>query len=157
MAINIDELTREFLEVVPLLMRQLRGEFRSHRTPDLSVPQFRALVFVNRNPGTALSPLAEHLGLTLPSTSKMVDQLVVRSYLDRQSSRNDRRKITLEITSLGNSVLDKSYQATQEQLQGLFEELNTQEQEEILSSLQILRTLFARHADKVFSKAIDSQ
>jgi DNA-binding MarR family transcriptional regulator len=151
----IDELTREFLDVVPLMMRKVRREFRSHRTPDLSVPQFRALVFANRNPGTALSPLAEHLGLTLPSTSKMVDQLVLHGYLDRQSSRNDRRKITLEITSLGKSVLDTSYQATQNQLQGLFEKLNIQQQEDLLSSLQLLRTLFATHADNPSPKIVD--
>jgi DNA-binding MarR family transcriptional regulator len=155
MAIIIDDLTREFMEVVPLLMRQVRSEFRSHRTPDLSVPQFRALVFVNRNAGTALSPLAEHLGLTLPSTSKMVDRLVLLNYLNRQSSKNDRRKITLEITSLGVSVLDTSYRATQNQLQSLFEKLNIQEQENILSSLQLLRILFATHADSLSHKVVD--
>lgn len=146
MAGNIDDLTREFLEVVPLLMRQVRKEFRSHRTPDLSVPQFRALVFVDRKPGTALSPLAEHLGLTLPSTSKMVDQLVLRSYLNRQPSKDDRRKITLELTSQGESVLKTSYEATQMQLQSILERLNAQEQENILSSLRILRLLFTDQA-----------
>ena len=146
MAINIDDLTREFLEVVPLLMRQVRKEFRSHRTPDLSVPQFRALVFVNRNPGTALSPLAEHLGLTLPSTSKMVDHLVLRSYLNRQASKDDRRKITLELTTQGESVLKTSYQATQKQLESILEKLNPEEQENLLSSLRILRLLFKVHA-----------
>ena len=82
----------------------------------------------------------------------VVDQLVLRGYLDRQSSRNDRRKITLEITSLGKSVLDTSYQATQNQLQHLFEKLNIQEQERMLSSLQILRALFASQVDGVSPK-----
>jgi DNA-binding MarR family transcriptional regulator len=147
MVLNTDELTHEFLEVVPLLMRHVRAEFRSHRTPDLSVPQYRTLVFVNRNPGTALSPLAEHLGLTLPSTSKMVDHLVLRGYLNRQASQRDRRKITLQITPSGKSILEISYQATQNQLQNLFEKLSREEQESLLASLQILRTLFATQAD----------
>jgi DNA-binding MarR family transcriptional regulator len=149
MATKIDELTHDFLEVVPMLMRHVRAEFRSHRTPDLSVPQFRTLVFVNHNPGTALSPLAEHLGLTLPSTSKMVDTLVLRGYLDRQSSKHDRRKITLQITSQGDAILEKSYQATQNQLQKLFENLSAPEQETILASLQILRALFASQSKAV--------
>jgi DNA-binding MarR family transcriptional regulator len=148
MALN-DELIHEFLEVVPMLMRQVRADFRSHRTPDLSVPQFRTLVFVNRNPGTALSPLAEHLGLTLPSTSKMVDLLVLRGYLDRQSSQRDRRKITLQITTQGKSILDASFQATQRKLQTLFEKLSQSEQESILASLQILRTLFENQRDDI--------
>jgi DNA-binding MarR family transcriptional regulator len=148
MALN-DELIHEFLEVVPMLMRQVRADFRSHRTPDLSVPQFRTLVFVNRNPGSALSPLAEHLGLTLPSTSKMVDLLVLRGYLDRQSSQRDRRKITLQITTQGKSILDASFQATQRKLQTLFEKLSQSEQESILASLQILRTLFENQRDDI--------
>jgi DNA-binding MarR family transcriptional regulator len=142
MPANIDELIHEFLDVVPMMMRRVRAEFRSHRTPDLSVPQFRALVFTNRNPGTALSPLADHLGLTLPSTSKMVDHLVLQGYLDRQSSREDRRKLTLQITPQGKSILEASYQATQRRLQTLFENLSAQEQEGLLASLRILRTLF---------------
>ncbi len=142
MPANIDELTDEFLEVVPLMMRRVRAEFRSHRTPDLSVPQFRALVFTNRNPGTSLSPLADHLGLTLPSTSKMVDHLVLQGYLDRQSSRRDRRKLTLQITAQGKSILEASYKATQSHLQTLFENLSAQEQEGLLAYLRILRTLF---------------
>jgi DNA-binding MarR family transcriptional regulator len=153
MAIKIDELTQNFLEVIPMLMRHLRAEFRGHRTPDLSVPQFRTLVFVNRNPGTALSPLAEHLGLTLPSTSKMVDTLVLRGYLDRQPSKHDRRKITLQLTSQGDTILEKSYQATQNQLQDLFENLSAPEQETILASLHILRNLFAKQAVHVSHKA----
>ncbi len=142
MPANIDELTDEFLDVVPMMMRRVRAEFRSHRTPDLSVPQFRALVFTNRNPGTALSPLADHLGLTLPSTSKMVDHLVLQGYLDRQSSRQDRRKLTLQITPQGKSILEASYQATQRQLQALFENLSAKEREGLLAYLRILRSLF---------------
>jgi DNA-binding MarR family transcriptional regulator len=142
MVTNIDELTHEFLEVVPMMMRRVRAEFRSHRTPDLSVPQFRALVFTNRNPGTALSPLADHLGLTLPSTSKMVDHLVLQGYLDRQSSRQDRRKLTLQITTQGKATLEASYKATQSHLQALFENLSAQEQDGLLAYLRILRTLF---------------
>jgi DNA-binding MarR family transcriptional regulator len=150
---NLDQLTREFLEVIPMMMRHVRAEFRSHRTSDLSVPQFRALVFINRNPGTALSPLSEHLGLTLPSTSKMVDQLVLRGYLDRRSSQRDRRMITLQITTQGKSILEKSFQATLNQFQGLFEKLSNQEQEIVLASLQILRALFTSQADPIPQKA----
>lgn len=142
MVSNLDELTHEFLEVIPMMMRHVRAEFRSHRTPDLSVPQFRALVFTNRNPGTALSPLADHLGLTLPSTSKMVDHLVLQGYLDRQSSKRDRRKLTLQITAQGKSTLEASFKATQSHLQALFENLSTQEQEGLLAYLRILRVLF---------------
>ena len=68
---------RELMEVVPLVMRTFRAEMRGSRANDLSVPQFRALGFVHRKPGTSLSDVAEHIGLALPSMSKLIDGLVL--------------------------------------------------------------------------------
>ena len=50
---------------------------------DLSVPQFRTLLFLRRHPGASLSEVAEHIGLTLPSISKMIDRLEARDLLAR--------------------------------------------------------------------------
>ena len=52
----------------------------------------------------------------------------------------------LEISPQGESVLKTSYEATQQQLQGILERLNAQEQESILSSMRILRVLFTDQA-----------
>ena len=79
-----DECARQILEIVPMVMRAIRTEIRSHRGSELSVPQFRVLIFLNRHEGASLSDIAEHLGLTLPSTSKMIDGLVARNMVTRQ-------------------------------------------------------------------------
>ena len=44
----------QVLEVVPTVMRFIRTQMRSHRSLDLSVPQFRALVFIERTDGASL-------------------------------------------------------------------------------------------------------
>ncbi|MGA2378038.1 MAG: MarR family transcriptional regulator, partial [Spirochaetia bacterium] len=62
-----DECAREVLDVVPSVMRFIRTEMRSHRALDLTVPQFRSLVIIERAAGTSLTGVAEHLGLTPPS------------------------------------------------------------------------------------------
>ena len=43
MKATTDECAHAILEVAPAIMRTIRTEMRSHRTPDLSIPQFRAL------------------------------------------------------------------------------------------------------------------
>ena len=53
----------ELLDVVPVIMRTIRTEMRSQRSADLAVPQFRALLFINQNPGSSLLAVAHHLGL----------------------------------------------------------------------------------------------
>jgi hypothetical protein len=48
MTIDPEESARKLLEVVPITMQDIRSEMRRRRTIDLTVPQFRALAFVNR-------------------------------------------------------------------------------------------------------------
>ena len=72
MTITPETSARQVLEVIPRVMRQIRTEMRSCRMPDLTVPQLRALAFINSNAGASLSDVSEHLGLALPSTSKLM-------------------------------------------------------------------------------------
>src|SRR3954447_10301930 len=58
---------RTMLDGLPLVMWFIRQHMRRHRTRGLSVPQFRALVLIDRFPEASLSAIAEHLGSTLPS------------------------------------------------------------------------------------------
>ena len=80
MTVDSDEVARGLLEVVPVIIKDIRSQMRSRRSPDLTVPQFRTLAFVDRNKGTSLSAVANHMGLTLPSTSKLVDGLISPQY-----------------------------------------------------------------------------
>ena len=113
LSISLDQCAREVLETVPLVMRTVRAEMRRHRTADLSVPQFRTLNFLNRQAGASLSQVAEHIGLTLPSVSLLVDGLVERKLILRNTSAADRRRITLTLTARGQSVLEAAHGATQ--------------------------------------------
>ena len=49
MTVDLEESARKLLEVVPIIMQDIRSEMRSRRSIDLTVPQFRVLAFVNRN------------------------------------------------------------------------------------------------------------
>ena len=91
----------ELLEVVPLIMRALRAEVRRRKAQDLSVPQFRALAFVGRNDAAKLSDLANFLGLTAPSASKLVDGLVAAKLIERTIPLGDRRRVSLTLSRNG--------------------------------------------------------
>src|SRR5512141_2900959 len=107
-----DACAQEILDVVPAVMRTIRAELRRHRTADLSVPQFRTLAFIDRKADASLSDVAEHIGLTLPSISKIVDGLVTRKLVTRQTASDDRRRMTLALTTRGRSALQASREAT---------------------------------------------
>ena len=94
------------MEVVPSVMRAIRGEMRRLGTQELTVPQLRTLLFVTRRDGSSLSDVAEHIGLSLPSASRLVDLLVERGLLRRRTSSADRRRIVLAATPRGQSLME---------------------------------------------------
>jgi DNA-binding MarR family transcriptional regulator len=142
MATSSEECAQEMLEVVPAIMRVIRGQMRSHRTPDLSVPQFRTLAFLGRHQGASLSDVAEHIGLTRPSASKLIDGLVVRSLVSRKGSSVDRRRVRLALTNQGRVTLRAARAAAQEDLAGRVAALPPSEQAIVTQAVRTLRFLF---------------
>src|SRR5271168_1199175 len=58
----------EMLDAGPPMMWHIRRVMREHRR-GLSMPQFRAMVMIANRPCVSLSCVAEHLALSLPTTS----------------------------------------------------------------------------------------
>jgi MarR family transcriptional regulator for hemolysin len=143
MTASVDLVAREILDVVPVIMRTIRMEMRSRRGADLSVVQFRALLFLNRNPGASLSTVAGHLGLTLPTVSKMVDRMVADRWVTRGDSTTDRRRITLVLTAQGQSLLATARRGTQHRLAGILGRLTPAECESVHRSVRLLQGLFS--------------
>jgi DNA-binding MarR family transcriptional regulator len=149
-----NDCAREVLDVVPLVMRTMRMEIRHNRRNDLSVPQFRTLIFLNRNPGAQLSNLAEHLGLTPPSASKLIDGLVAKQLVERQLSLVDRRRVTLTLTQTGKILLDAAYQETQAYFTDLFAVLSDRDLSNLIESMQILRRVFVGNKGSKVNRGI---
>ncbi len=142
MSISPEECAHELLEVAPLVVRSIHVKMRDNSTADLSVPQFRALGFVDRHTGASLSDVAEHLGLQLPSASRLVDGLVARKLMMRQEHAADRRCVTLSVSARGRSRLQIVYDSTQAHLAGHLAVLSEAERATVMDALRILHPLF---------------
>lgn len=133
----------QLLDVTPLVMRTIRSHMRGQRAADLSVPQFRALGHVQRHAGASLSDVAEHLGLTLPATSRLVDGLVQRGYVTRAVAPADRRAVQLHVSAKGSAMLDHTREHTQQHLAALLAPLTPDQRAQIMDALATLRSAFA--------------
>ena len=142
-----DACAQEILEVVPAVMRTIRAELRRHRTADLSIPQFRTLAFIDRNVDASLSDVAEHIGLTLPSMSKIVEGLVIRKLVTRQTHPVDRRRMTLALTARGQTALQSSRAATRACLAEDLAALNDRQRDTIVQAMEILRPVFTAQGE----------
>jgi DNA-binding MarR family transcriptional regulator len=113
------------LDALPGVVWFVRRQMRSRRAEGLSVPQFRTLVQLQRCPEASLYELAEKLGSSLPTLSRIVSGLVVHGWVERKSCTRDRRRVSLQLTARGRATLDAAWTGTQaaiaERLSGLAE------------------------------------
>lgn len=139
---TVADCAREVLDVVPAVMRPLRQQMRSHREAGLSVPQFRAMCFAERYDGASLSAVADHLDLSLPTVSRMVNGLVQRGYLQRKSSEDDRRHMCLSIRPRGKAIMQAARAATLEFFIEKFRSLTAGQRGALVSTMRALREVF---------------
>lgn len=138
----LDTCAQALMETAPQIMQSIRVEMRRGRGMEISIPQFRTMRFIQRNPDSSLSDLAEHLGLTLPSVSKLVDGLVKQKLISRKASLEDRRKITLLLTETGTSIVDSARANARANLAEKIKHLSDVDLQTISQAMQILHPIF---------------
>ena len=80
---------QQIMDVAPLRMHTIPNRFHERQPADINISQLRALLDLNRNHGVSLSDLADHIGLTPPSTSKLIEGLGACKLVSRGAYRGD--------------------------------------------------------------------
>lgn len=132
------------LDTMPRVFNAVRMAVRDQKKIALNVPQFRALIFVQQHAGESLSPMAEFLGLSLPATSKLVDGLVKRGLLQRQSDTADRRRLVLRLSRKGDALLSGAHDAVRRHLTGMLGRIHADSLEALAEALVVLQDSFPR-------------
>lgn len=140
---SVGDCAHEILEGVPMIFRVIRAELRKHGAKEMSVPQYRTLAFVYRNEGASLSEVCDHIGLTLPTMSALVDGLVVRGLVNRRTDPEDRRCMTLTLTAPGRARLQSARAATMAYLEERLHHVSASDRATITLAMRMLRELFA--------------
>ena len=138
-----DELAMLALETIPTVMRAIRTMMRAEGKKDLTVPQFRALGYIDRHRGASLKDVAEHLGIPMSGASRLVDKLVNRKLVTRTTDTEDRRRVILNLLPAGKRLRARARQRTQQGLDALFQRLTPAERDAIARALPALRDLFS--------------
>jgi DNA-binding MarR family transcriptional regulator len=148
-----NECARQLLETLPLVMQTIGPHMRAHGTFSLSVPQFRSLMFLSKHEGASLSDVADHLGLSLPSTSKLVDGLVARGVVMREIHPGDRRRVTLRLTAGGRDRLRAAREIAQAHLARVLVALPPAERGALIQAMHALRGVFTTDREQQVKRA----
>ncbi len=141
-AVDADALAKSYVSLIPNMMGSLRRHLRTAEGGDLRVGQFRMMMAVEGSPGLSISSAAEVVGLTLPSASKMVDELELSGFIIRGEDSKDRRRALLSLTPAGGAVLRSMQCAAERHFAAIFEPLTPMERAFLLWAAETLRPLF---------------
>ena len=108
------------------------------RENGLSMSQWGALVHIHRMGHSGVTDLGEHLGVSSPAASQMLDRLVQQGLILRTEDPSDRRAKQLVLTDKGLRMLQGGTPARQKWLQELAEALSDSEKETVSAALDLL-------------------
>lgn len=132
----------EVVETILPIVGFIRMEMRDRGEPSLSISQFRSLMFLYRHPGSSLSKLAAHLGVTRPTATAICDRLVLNRFVDRTEHPQERRSVVLKLTQKGSDRLDRIRSITCTKIAEMFGDLSENQMQKILDGLAVLSDVF---------------
>ncbi len=144
MKVAAERCAREVMETVPLVMRFIRKEMRRQCAPFLSVPQLRTLIFLSRCPGASLSAVADHLGVTHPTASAIVNRLVQGGLVNRTEHPEERRCVVLALTRTGTQRLRYVREAACSLVAGVLADRSPAELNKVVEGITLLEKVFKK-------------
>jgi len=106
---DVERCAAEVVDVGLAVTRLVRAQMRRQLPGGLTLPQLRALGFINADPACAPSQLAEYLMLSRPAVTRLLDGLVDRRLIARHPHPDDRRRVRLALTKAGRGKLDRYF------------------------------------------------
>ncbi|HZN16114.1 MAG TPA: MarR family winged helix-turn-helix transcriptional regulator, partial [Acidimicrobiales bacterium] len=119
---------------------------------DLSLPQYRLLVFLSRRAEVA-SGLAGGLAVSPPTVTTLVDGLVARALVERTPDADDRRRVRHELTPAGRRLLADADAALDERLRSLAANLPAAQARRALDALEFWHAALDAEFERVTSRS----
>ena len=104
---SLNEVSKLLLECVFSIQRTVLQDWQAL---NMSMAQLKVLITLSFNGPTAISKLAEALGISHPTASQLVDRLVQVGFVERVESTTDRRFTLARLTSAGEQLAQHLWQ-----------------------------------------------
>jgi DNA-binding MarR family transcriptional regulator len=105
---------------------------------EVTLTQFRSLVVLSSRGPQGMAGLAEALGVTPPTASRLCDRLVRKGLVRRRTDRNDRRQVRVAITEAGRRLVDVVTDRRRDEIEGLLQTIPGDARRSVVAGLQLL-------------------
>jgi DNA-binding MarR family transcriptional regulator len=131
-------LANELRPVLLKLARQLRRELHEL---DVTASQAAILATIGKRPGIGLGELADSEGVSRPRMSKVVNELTAAGLVAAEREGSDRRRVGLELTPQGKSVVQSVRRRRTALLAARLHNLDADELERLEAAIPLLEKL----------------
>jgi len=104
--------------------------------PDVTLPQYRALVILSRDEPQTLGALSEAIGLHPSSSTRLCDRLVSKGLIERSAATADRRETLIVLTSRGRDIVDQVTRNRRAEISRILARIPTAELEPLIVALR---------------------
>jgi len=136
---NIERLVRQILQraedIYNVLSPGIPAEWFSS---DLTVAQLRVLLVLQSSGASRMSDIASVLDVALPTATGIVDKLVKKELVIRETDPQDRRLVICRLSDGGQDLINRLWTSGQFQMERLLNGLNEEELEKAAEVTEIL-------------------
>ena len=105
---------------------------------EVTLTQYRSLVVLaSRGPQT-VAALADALGVTPPTASRLCERLVRKGLVRRRTDRHDRRQVRVALTAAGRRLVDVVTARRRQEISDLMQAVPPDARRSVVAGLQLL-------------------
>jgi DNA-binding MarR family transcriptional regulator len=125
---NKSEMVRNIMHIVEEIYQAIGPAVPEEwLSSDITVTQLRLLLILQASGPIRMSDIASRLKVTLPTATIVVDGLVRRSLVQRESNPQDRRVVICKLSPEGQTLIKKLWGSGQAVIEKLLEGLTSEE------------------------------
>ena len=133
---ELTEAIRQLIDVITT--RSMRERAHFVKASGLSMPQFGILMHLYYSNNCGISHLGEHMDISAPAASQLVDRLVQHGLVERTEDPNDRRAKQLALTPKGRELIETGLTARTRWVDELVRSLKPEDYDQVAATLSKL-------------------
>ena len=134
------DLVERLMESAEDLNRQMHsGRLDEWEGLDMTIPQVKTLILLERMGPLRMGSIAIFLGRALSATTTVVDRLVEKELVDRVSDPNDRRVVICQLTNEGEIAITRFWSIGRGRIQRVVDLLDVEQLEIAVQGLEVIR------------------
>lgn len=133
------EIVDEILKLSDGIFRQLLPTVpRELLEMDITMPQLKIMLILFIHGPKRMTTLASELGVTLATCTGLIDRLVERDFVVRDSSPHDRRVVLCKLSSMGQKAIGRIWTSTRDRSNHLLSNMEISKLEMFREVLQAM-------------------